>query len=84
MATPAAVCTSAHDVVICTVQIGEITSGAFSPCLKKNVAMGYVEKKYGKAGTSLKVSTRGRESPAEVFKMPFVPNTYFKEPSAAS
>lgn len=66
------------------VQIGEITSGAYSPCLKKNVAMGYVEKKYGKAGTSLKVSVRGRESPAEVFKMPFVPNTYFKEPSAAS
>ena len=65
-------------------QIGEVTSGAFSPCLKKNVAMGYVEKKYGKAGTQLKVSVRGKESPAEVSKMPFVPNTYFKEPTAAS
>ncbi|CAL5224777.1 g7519 [Coccomyxa viridis] len=65
-------------------EIGEITSGAFSPCLKKNVAMGYVEKKYGKAGTQLKVSVRGKESPAEVSKMPFVPNTYFKEPTAAS
>ena len=32
---------------------------------------------------SLKVSTRGKESPAEVTKMPFVPNTYFKEPTAA-
>lgn len=38
-------------------QIGEITSGAYSPCLKKNVAMGYVEKKYGKAGTQLKVQS---------------------------
>ena len=65
-------------------QIGEVTSGAFSPCLKKNVAMGYVEKKYGKAGTQLKVAVRGKESPAEVTKMPFVPNTYFKEPTAAS
>jgi len=65
-------------------EIGEITSGAYSPCLKKNVAMGYVEKKYGKAGTQLKVSTRGKENPAEVTKMPFVPNTYFKEPTAAS
>lgn len=46
--------------------------------------MGYVEKKYGKAGTQLKVSVRGKESPAEVSKMPFVPNTYFKEPTAAS
>ncbi len=36
-------------------QIGEITSGAFSPVLKKNVAMGYVQKQYGKAGTELKV-----------------------------
>jgi len=32
----------------------------------------------------LKVSTRGKENPAEVTKMPFVPNTYFKEPTAAS
>jgi len=39
------------------VQIGEITSGAFSPVLKKNVAMGYVQKQYGKAGTELKVSS---------------------------
>ena len=36
-------------------QIGEITSGAFSPVLKKNIAMGYVQKQYGKAGTELKV-----------------------------
>ena len=32
-----------------------MTSGAFSPCLKKNVAMGYVEKPYAKSGTELKV-----------------------------
>ncbi len=38
-------------------QVGEITSGAFSPCLKKNIAMGYVEKPYAKAGTELKVSS---------------------------
>lgn len=36
-------------------QIGEITSGAFSPVLKKNVAMGYVQKAYAKSGTELKV-----------------------------
>ena len=39
----------------CSVQIGEISSGAFSPCLKKNIAMGYVGKGHGKAGTKLKV-----------------------------
>ncbi len=38
-------------------QVGEISSGAFSPCLKKNIAMGYVKKGHGKVGTKLKVST---------------------------
>ena len=40
---------------VCWLQIGEITSGAFSPCLKKNIAMGYVEKPFAKSGTQLKV-----------------------------
>jgi aminomethyltransferase len=65
-------------------QVGEISSGAFSPCLKKNVAMGYVKKSFGKAGTPLKVVVRGRANEATVTKMPFVPNTYFKAPTAAS
>lgn len=66
------------------VQVGEVTSGAFSPCLKKNIAMGYVEKAYAKSGTELKVEVRGKINPAVVTKMPFVPNTYFKAPTAAS
>lgn len=62
--------------------VGEITSGAFSPCLKKNVAMGYVEKGYDKAGTALKVDVRGKLNDATVTKMPFVPTPYYK-PAAA-
>eukprot|EP00878_Enallax_costatus_P000985 GHUV01001117.1.p1 GENE.GHUV01001117.1~~GHUV01001117.1.p1 ORF type:complete len:412 (+),score=112.07 GHUV01001117.1:159-1394(+) len=58
--------------------IGEITSGAFSPCLKKNIAMGYVKKPYDKAGTELKVVVRGKENNATVTKMPFVKTTYYK------
>ncbi len=65
-------------------QVGEVSSGAFSPCLKKNVAMGYVSKAHAKAGTALKVVVRGRANDATVTKMPFVPNTYFKTPTAAS
>jgi aminomethyltransferase len=60
-------------------KIGEITSGAFSPCLKKNIAMGYVEKPYGKAGTELKVVVRGKTNDAVVTKMPFVKTTYYKQ-----
>lgn len=59
-------------------RVGEITSGAFSPCLKKNVAMGYVEKASGKAGTELKVEVRGKQHNATVTKMPFVPVHYYK------
>lgn len=63
-------------------KVGEVSSGAFSPCLKKNVAMAYVDKAYGKAGTKLKVVVRGKENDAEVTKMPFVPNTYFRKAAA--
>ncbi|XP_072507145.1 aminomethyltransferase, mitochondrial isoform X2 [Notamacropus eugenii] len=38
--------------------IGEITSGCPSPCLKKNVAMGYVDGNYSKVGTPLLVEVR--------------------------
>lgn len=75
---------SGHQVSVCGRQVGEVTSGAFSPCLKKNIAMGYVEKAYAKAGTELQVEVRGKINPATVTKMPFVPNTYFKAPTTAS
>jgi aminomethyltransferase len=59
-------------------QIGEITSGGFSPVLQKNIAMGYVEKAFAKVGTELQVETRGKATPAVVTKMPFVKTTYYK------
>ena len=55
-----------------------MTSGAFSPCLNKNIAMGYVQKGNQKSGTQLKVVVRGRSNEAEVTKMPFVPTTYHR------
>jgi aminomethyltransferase len=58
--------------------VGEVTSGAFSPCLKKNIAMGYVDKPFDKAGTELKLVVRGKENAATVTKMPFVKTTYYK------
>ncbi|KAL0310728.1 UNVERIFIED_CONTAM: Aminomethyltransferase, mitochondrial [Sesamum angustifolium] len=57
--------------------IGEITSGGFSPCLKKNIAMGYVKSGSHKSGTKVKIVIRGK-SYGSVTKMPFVPNKYYK------
>ena len=58
--------------------IGEVTSGAFSPCLKTNIALAYVPKEFAKAGTQLQVSVRGKANPATVTKVPFVANNYYK------
>ncbi|XP_037761344.1 aminomethyltransferase, mitochondrial isoform X2 [Chelonia mydas] len=56
--------------------IGEVTSGCPSPCLKKNVAMGYVEGEQSRVGTVLAVEVRKKSCPALVTKMPFVPTRY--------
>ncbi|KAH0629964.1 hypothetical protein JD844_012468 [Phrynosoma platyrhinos] len=57
--------------------LGEVTSGCPSPCLKKNIAMGYVESEYSKLGTNLTVEVRKKSCPALVTKMPFVPTHYY-------
>nr|XP_019944396.1 PREDICTED: aminomethyltransferase, mitochondrial [Paralichthys olivaceus] len=57
--------------------IGEVTSGCPSPCLKKNVAMGYVDAAFAKNGTNIQVEVRKKAVPATVSKMPFVPTNYY-------
>ncbi|KAG6416485.1 hypothetical protein SASPL_123915 [Salvia splendens] len=58
--------------------IGEVTSGGFSPCLKKNIAMGYVKSGNHKNGTKLKIVVRGKSYDGSITKMPFVPTKYYK------
>ncbi|XP_075430220.1 aminomethyltransferase, mitochondrial isoform X2 [Ascaphus truei] len=57
--------------------LGEVTSGCPSPCLKLNVAMGYVEPEYVKSGTALRVEVRKKLGDAVTSKMPFVPTRYY-------
>lgn len=59
-------------------EIGVVTSGTFSPHLKKPISMGYVTKGHHKNGTELQVEVRGRMGQATVSKMPFVPSRYYK------
>lgn len=58
--------------------VGTVTSGTMSPCLRKNVAMGYIEKPFNKKGTDLQVVVRGKKYPAKTTGMPFVPTKYYK------
>ena len=59
--------------------IGRITSGSPSPTLGKNIAMGYVQSGFHKAGTEVSVRVRGKARRGEVVKMPFVPSKYWKQ-----
>jgi aminomethyltransferase len=63
-----------------SVQIGEVTSGTFSPCLKKPIAMGYVETEMAKPGTEICIKIRNKMQKAEVCKMPFVESRYYRVP----
>eukprot|EP00741_Cyanophora_paradoxa_P025183 tig00000350_g24308.t1 len=61
-------------------QVGEVTSGGFSPTLKRAIAQAYVATPLSKDGTALQVEVRGKRSPAVVAKMPMVKTTYYKAP----
>jgi aminomethyltransferase len=52
-------------------QVGEVTSGTFSPTLEKPIAMAYVQPQYAAPGTELGVDIRGTIEPARVVKLPF-------------
>jgi len=60
-------------------EIGEVSSGGFSPCLQKPIAMGYVEKKYCEKDTTLKVEIRkDKIVSVKVTPLPFVQKGYYK------
>jgi aminomethyltransferase len=51
--------------------VGEVTSGTFSPSLKHGIALALVSIDVV-VGDQLVIDVRGRESHAEVVKLPFV------------
>ncbi|GJL86235.1 MAG: aminomethyltransferase [Micavibrio sp.] len=54
-------------------KIGGLTSGGFSPVLKESIGQGYIESSLANMGEKIFVNVRGRNIPAEVTAMPFVP-----------
>jgi aminomethyltransferase len=51
--------------------VGEVTSGTFSPTLKKPIAMGFVVPAAAQPGSELQVDLRGRAETARVIELPF-------------
>ncbi|MBD3402167.1 glycine cleavage system aminomethyltransferase GcvT [candidate division GN15 bacterium] len=58
--------------------VGQVTSGTFSPSLKKPIALGYVRRGKTKSGNELEIDIRGRRLPAVVVKPPFYKNASHK------
>jgi aminomethyltransferase len=54
--------------------IGRVTSGTFSPSLKKGIGMGYVDTGLANVGNVVSVRVRGNEIPATIVVMPFLQN----------
>lgn len=54
------------------VAVGVVTSGTFSPTLKKGVALALVERSARAVGTELEILVRGKAQAALVTKLPFV------------
>ena len=60
--------------------LGSVTSGGFGPTVGGPIAMGYVDADFAAPGTPVMIELRGRELPATVVEMPFVPHRYFRKP----
>ncbi len=52
-------------------QIGDVTSGTFSPTLQQSIAMAYADADHTSVGSSLEVEIRGKRVPAVVANLPF-------------
>ncbi len=52
-------------------QIGMVTSGTFSPTLRRGIGFACIEADYTTPGTEVAVEIRGRATPATVVKTPF-------------
>ncbi|WP_417675956.1 glycine cleavage system aminomethyltransferase GcvT [Roseibium sp.] len=63
--------------------VGTVTSGGFAPSLGAPIAMGYVAAEHAAVGTKLNLVVRGKDLPAEVVDMPFVPHRYYRKPKTS-
>jgi aminomethyltransferase len=52
-------------------EVGHVTSGTFSPTLKKNIGLGYIDVKYKEIGNEIKIQIRDNFYRARIVKIPF-------------
>jgi aminomethyltransferase len=52
-------------------QVGQVTSGTFSPTLERPIAMAYVEPTSADTGRQVFIDIRGKREPAQIVDLPF-------------
>jgi aminomethyltransferase len=57
--------------------VGDVTSGSYSPILKKGIGMGYVRTPLSNIGQSIGVKIRDTTKISEVVQTPFYDTTRF-------
>ena len=62
------------------VEIGQVTSGGFSPTLQQPIAMAYVPAALAAPDTKIALQQRGKPFAGTVTPMPFVPQNYHRPP----
>jgi aminomethyltransferase len=60
-----------HQIFKNSQRVGWVTSGTYSPTFKKAIGMAYIDKKYDKLGTKLKIKIRDNLIEAKIVKLPF-------------
>jgi aminomethyltransferase len=63
-------------------KIGVVTSGGFGPTVNGPVGMGYVESAFSSPDTPVTLMVRGKELPAKITRLAFVPNRFYRMPKA--
>lgn len=58
--------------------LGTVTSGGFGPSVGGPVAMGYVAAAHAAPGTKVALMVRGKPVPADVVRLPFVAQNYYR------
>jgi aminomethyltransferase len=58
-------------------EIGDVTSGTFSPLLKRGIAMGYIKTTSSQFGQDVRVIVRDTPSPGRITKFPFYDDSQY-------
>jgi len=59
-----------YEIFVNNDKIGDVTSGTFSPTFRKGIGMGYVDVRFKKVNTKIKIQIRDKLCSANIVKMP--------------